>query len=345
MSTKFKILTLNSAFLPKIPGLPNIDLGDNSYRAKHIAKIIKEKDIDIVVLNEVFLNNARSVLIENLRHDFNIPGGQRLSELGGLIEDKEESNTSYNSISTKSICKYLAKKTHENSNLSILEKRKQINELQITSGILNSGLFFAYRKNRGLIVPNSPLLSKWNDSPFPQKPLTDMGYFLIKIGFRRASTPASIHLFGLHMAPYVNNSSIRKKQLKQLNNHILELDRTISKPNLKLVVGDFNIIANTAEHRATLENGILSYSKDQFSSIHPNEPGYTWSEDNPQTYHSEDGGKNERLDYIFSIENPRCSKKFVSNSISIEKMAVTDYAREYASDHFGVVYEFDIENK
>lgn len=337
----YTAMTLNSAFLPRVPGSPS--LPDYDFRADKIAERIEELKIDILVLNEVFVPEIRKRLIRSLEKEYSIPAGINMAFFAdGVNVATAEAGERNFAGSTTSAAKMTIRDIEENPALTPRERNLAIASAIADVPFVESGLFLALRKGRGIIPGTFPVFTPWENRGI-ESVSARMGYFLFKIGLKHTEIPASLYLFGLHMNPFNNHSDIRLSQLKQLREKIASMDDGVAAPFCKLLLGDFNIVGESVEYDSTIAGGVLPGCVDLFRISHPEDHGYTWSKDNPLTDFAIGGsGSNERLDYILSASSSRCKKKIKVDLIKVEKMEVPEYTYGYVSDHFGVKLTFDI---
>lgn len=339
----FKAATLNGGFLPTPPKPlhSEIVIGNDTFRATNIAQRVDGLNIDILVMNEVFTPEARRALFNGLKHNYTFPGGLIFEIFMALSEQSEtilENGEPFflRNHSTKSIARHMARQIRTNPQLTSLEKRENLITLTHIITFVESGLFFAIRKNS--ILGNLANVTAWNDYKGWQN-FANLGFFVAPIALKGVAT---IDVIGLHLQPFSVHSETRKNQLSQLNDFI-SADSRNGAPKLKLILGDFNIVGESPEYHETIYNGTaLPFSTDLFRS-YSTDPGFTWSAENPLTDRSEDRGKNERLDYILCTKYRRCRHNLVTKNVSIERYEIPGYQFKYASDHFGLVLEFEVQ--
>lgn len=99
-----------------------------------------------------------------------------------------------------------------------------------------------------------------------------------------------------------------------------------------ILVGDFNATPDSKEMGLILNAGFV----DTFGSLHPDDPGFTWSQSNPYTAtHPE--LPQRRIDHIF-VRTPRGSTLAVESSEIVLDKPTADGI--FPSDHFGLVTTF-----
>ena len=135
-----------------------------------------------------------------------------------------------------------------------------------------------------------------------------------------------------HLSWKPEDASIREQQVKEL---IGWIDAEGS-PLPCILAGDFNATPDSDEIQLLAKAGFL----DTFSSIHPDDPGYTWSHANPYTA-SHPELPERRIDHIFArIPSKRTlmvqASKIVLNQPTAGGM--------FPSDHFGVFTILWLEN-
>lgn len=331
----YTLLTLNAAFLPRFPGVPA--LPDHEDRANILCDLLISSAADIVVLQEVFVPSIREILIRRLSGIFNIPAGIPSELLSEVAED------SY-AIAKASL---MAAASHANfsisSNLDLAIREQVLRTASINADIpfIQSGLFFAYRKGRGILCPDSPVFHIWKDRG-PESWTADMGWFYVDIGLTHTQSPARVRLIGLHMNPYERHSRIRWRQLRQLRDQLAQMDDGVLRPAPKAVCGDFNIVGESLEYDATIKDGFFGSSSDQYR-LNNSDPGYTWNNKNPLTRYALGGaGNDQRLDYILFPRHPRQHKLLKSHEARIEEFSTSSYREGFVSDHFGVSCKIDI---
>lgn len=334
-----KALTLNCGMLPDLPGLPL--LGNDKTRARIITNEVKRLKIDILFLNEVFSPTMRGVMIRELKRDYYFPSGTRMEF---FPEERMNSGSSEEHlVKLKSINSFYSYELKKSEIKDKTELKSLIRELKFDRAMVNSGLMVAFRRS-AKILKGSTNFTEWKEKSFLHG-FTNMGFFHMPIGLKELSKPQTIEIIGLHMNPFAKHKDIRKKQFIQLRDYIKGVDGTASKPRPKLIMGDFNVIGETMEYRDTIGGNILPYCTDLFTHLHPHKNGFTWAKENPLTGYSEDGGKNERLDYALLVKDPKKTKhyKFDFRQVRVEKFENAEFKHKYASDHYGILVEFDIQ--
>lgn len=122
-----------------------------------------------------------------------------------------------------------------------------------------------------------------------------------------------------HLSWRENEAKLRTSQV----NEFLEL-LTFGGEADCIFGGDFNAV----EKEVCIQE-ILKHFKDTFKSLHPDQKGFTWSDQNDFVR----SRFNRRIDYIFCSENLTCRK----SEVVLDQKEVA-----FPSDHFGVMSEFDI---
>ncbi len=127
-----------------------------------------------------------------------------------------------------------------------------------------------------------------------------------------------------HLSWKPEDASIREQQVREL---IEWIDAEGSRLPC-ILVGDFNATPDSEEIQLLARAGFL----DTFSSMHPDDPGYTWSHSNPYTA-SHPELPERRIDHIFArIPSKRTlmvqASKIVLNQPTADGM--------FPSDHFGI---------
>ena len=345
---QYRILTLNAAFLPRTPVSPS--LPDYTYRVDKISEIIIRDRVDIVVLNEVFVPEIRARLIRNLENTHVVPGGMGTC---GVLGDGDAlwsppwpeagGSLPLHAPSVKSLARQRISMIRQHTGGTHRSRKRAALDTWRDVPLVDSGLLVAVRKGRGLICADPPHFVPWARRG-SESITARMGFFQIKLGLRHAAIPSSLELFGLHMNPYPRHRDIRADQLNQLSTFMQQQDDGVAAPLLKLVVGDFNIVGESDEYRATLGRGGLAGGGDLYRMHHQDDPGFTWSSENPLTHFAlDDAAVDQRLDYMFLVQHPRCRKRLRVSSIEVARCAIDGYEYKFASDHFGLLLEGDID--
>lgn len=346
--TSYRLLTFNVAFLPRAPFSPH--LPDYIFRIDRISEILVHQNVDIVVLNELFIPEIRARLIRNLGNTYCVPlwSDDRLFPYASFATwpghtSSPQSLGQASAPGETGLPKQgeIAQNNHHGQAGPYAPRETTVHGKD--TPFVDSGLLFAFRRDRGIICPDPPMFVPW-ERRGPESASARMGFFHVKVGLTHTASAASIHLVGLHMNPFGRHRDIRSIQLSQLGSFIRQQDDGVPFPLLRLVVGDFNIVGESAEYRATLGGGRLPHSIDLYRIHHPHSPGYTWSSENPLTsFALGDTNLSERLDYMLLNQHPRCRKRLIVNSIDVMKCELNDYEYRYASDHFGLLLDFDVE--
>jgi hypothetical protein len=330
----YTLLTLNSAFLPRFPGAPT--LPDHEMRANILCDLLISSAADIVVIQELFVPSIREILVRRLSDVFNIPAGIPVDL---LTEVTEESPATMRESLERTISR--AKFTvNEARSVASRERSLELASIDADVPFIKSGLFFAYRKGRGILCSDSPAFQSWEDRG-PESWTADMGWFYIDLGLTRAQAPSRLRLIGLHMNPYERHARVRRRQLRQLRNALSQMDEGELRPHPKIICGDFNIVGESGEYSETIGGGFLGLNADQYR-LKRSDPGYTWDTKNPLTRYAMGGaGNNERLDYVLFPEHPRQRHLLRTSEIRVEEFSTSAYREGFVSDHFGIICEFD----
>lgn len=128
-----------------------------------------------------------------------------------------------------------------------------------------------------------------------------------------------------HLSWKPEDASIRDQQAQEL----LKIIDSESPSRPCILVGDFNATPDSEEIQRLAKNGFL----DTFTSLHPEDSGYTWSHANPYTS-SHPELPQRRIDHIFVRIPPKKTalvqaSKIVLNHPTPEGM--------FPSDHFGIL--------
>ncbi len=152
-------------------------------------------------------------------------------------------------------------------------------------------------------------------------------------------------VFNTHWSWQLLESSIRQKQAEEFLNFVSQ-----KAGNGECVaMGDFNSTAWTPEIRKLKEAGFA----DTFAGLHPEKPGLTWDNANPDAFGSNHPMPDRRIDYIFFTPSPLSSPPsrgrgkgeggILERPESAEVVFMKpDEQGRFASDHYGVFVTFKI---
>lgn len=128
-----------------------------------------------------------------------------------------------------------------------------------------------------------------------------------------------------HLSWKPEDASIREQQIREL---IEWIDAEGSRLPC-ILVGDFNATPDSQEIQLLAKAGFL----DTFSSIHPDDPGYTWSHSNPYTA-SHPELPERRIDHVFARIPSKRTLMVQSSKIVLNQPTANGI---FPSDHFGVL--------
>ncbi len=127
-----------------------------------------------------------------------------------------------------------------------------------------------------------------------------------------------------HLSWKPEDASIREQQVREL---IKWIDAEGSRLPC-ILVGDFNATPDSEEIQLLAKAGFL----DTFSSIHPDDLGYTWSHSNPYTA-SHPELPQRRIDHIFVRIPPKKTVMVQASKIVLNQPTADGI---FPSDHFGI---------
>ncbi|WP_436796064.1 endonuclease/exonuclease/phosphatase family protein [Actinospongicola halichondriae] len=141
-----------------------------------------------------------------------------------------------------------------------------------------------------------------------------------------------IQVFSTHLNWRFDHSAIRQEQADELTQFVAD-SRPRSYP--PIVCGDFNAEPTSDEMRTL--TGLRPVANDLvlvdcWRSIHPDDPGYTWNNENP--FVAEQLEFNRRIDYVLAGWPKRGG---AGNPVGAELLGVEQMDGMWPSDHYGVV--------
>lgn len=136
-----------------------------------------------------------------------------------------------------------------------------------------------------------------------------------------------ISFFNTHLSWKTPEGPTREKQVGELAAFIQKK----AGGNAIFVMGDFNAPPETPEIRKMAAEGFT----DLFAAKNPGVVGLTWDNKNPYAAGSSSKMPDRRIDYIFS------KNADLSRLKSVERIFMEPQDGYYASDHYGVLAEFE----
>ena len=134
-----------------------------------------------------------------------------------------------------------------------------------------------------------------------------------------------------HLSWKPEDSAVREKQIREL---LQLIDENNPARQICILAGDFNTTPDSSEIQLLYRAGFA----DTFASLHPDEPGFTWSHNNPYTA-SHPELPERRIDHIF-IQVPRGTVVATESSEIVLSQPTAEGV--FPSDHFGVLTTFQI---
>ena len=138
---------------------------------------------------------------------------------------------------------------------------------------------------------------------------------------------ARFALFNTHLSWMLEEGAVRERQAEELLSFMAEKFSGCD----TLIMGDFNAPPMTREVRKMREAGFV----DSFLSLHPNDPGLTWSNENLYARGTGHPLPDRRIDYLFV-------KGSLAERIESAEVVMNEPDKNgiWASDHFGLLVSF-----
>ena len=189
--------------------------------------------------------------------------------------------------------------------------------------------FLAHHHERsGLVIMSRfPIRESAHHTMVAKSPFEDYSRYVLWAEMEWEDRPLS--LFNTHLSWKPEDGATRKAQMKEL--------WAWARPNLKganVLVGDLNATPDS-EEIAWLRRE--SEWADALKVFHPDEPGYSWDNRNRFTAGHVPPLPDRRLDYIF-VGGKALQKTLCASDLVFTK---PDARGIFASDHFGILAEFD----
>ena len=161
---------------------------------------------------------------------------------------------------------------------------------------------------------------------------------LLSVCVESPAGPLWCHTTHLHYR--LNDGCARERQVVAVDDVIQHIDT----PLPQLLCGDFNATPDHDEIRflkgQTTLAGRRTHYQDAFERVHPDERGWTWSAENPQTRALRSLDIDRRIDYIFVTTRRRDGRGTIRDCRVV--LDERDSEGNCASDHFGVMADVRI---
>ncbi len=189
----------------------------------------------------------------------------------------------------------------------------------------------------GLAILSRYPIATHRVTPLPEARATEKRILLSA----QLQTPAgNIWCHTTHLHYRLDDGVARERQVAAID----EVLRAIDTDEPQFLCGDFNATPDHDEIRflrglTTLE-GRRTHYQDAFLRVHPDEPGFTWCAENPQTRPLRSLDIDRRIDYIFVTTRRKDGRGTVLDSRVV--LDCRDQNGACASDHFGVLADVQI---
>lgn len=134
-------------------------------------------------------------------------------------------------------------------------------------------------------------------------------------------------LFNTHLSWKLDEGNVRERQVDELLKFIADKSSGLD----AAVMGDFNATPASREVKKMPAAGFV----DAFHSLHRDDSGLTWSNENPYACGASHPLPDRRIDYLFI--NGGLSSRLESIKIVLDR---SDTKGVWASDHFGLLTRF-----
>jgi len=155
------------------------------------------------------------------------------------------------------------------------------------------------------------------------------------------ASPLWFHTTHLHYR--LDDGIAREKQVLAIEQAVRDCGRGDSDPP-QILCGDFNAPPDSDEIRflrgLTTLGGRRTHFQDAWQRVCPDQPGITWSSENPQTRPLRSLDVDRRIDYVFVTTRRRDGRATVLDARVV--LDERDQDGLCASDHFGVLAEVQI---
>ena len=165
----------------------------------------------------------------------------------------------------------------------------------------------------------------------------------ILLSARIAAPTGAVWLHTTHLHYRLDDGVAREEQVVAIDQVVRSLGREADDLP-QIVCGDFNAPPDADEIRflrgLTTLAGRRTHFQDAWLRVRPDEPGFTWSSENPQTRPLRSLDLDRRIDYVFVTTRRRDGRGTVR-----EVQLVLDQRDDdgvCASDHYGVMAEIQI---
>jgi endonuclease/exonuclease/phosphatase family metal-dependent hydrolase len=186
-------------------------------------------------------------------------------------------------------------------------------------GAPGSGLILLSRSP----IQSSELYTMKRKSPFED-------YLRYALWAEIESEGRPLHIFTTHLSWMLDDGETRRAQAGELRDWMDEK----AGPNDLVLTGDLNAPPDAAEIRWLVgASGLI----DAFAALHPGEAGFSWDNGNPFAAGHRIPLPDRRIDYILA-RGDRMTRTLRACDLVFDR---PDRSGLFASDHFGVMAEFD----
>jgi len=199
---------------------------------------------------------------------------------------------------------------------------------EVTKRLGFSQLVFPSDPSGLMILSHFPVIT-WKSIKMKTKsPAEDYGRYGLFAKLRVGKKELTV--WNTHLSWMLDEGGIREQQIGEL----LTFMQREASGRETVAMGDFNAPSGTTEIKKMTQEGSFT---DAFASLHPNDPGLTWDNQNPYAGSSSHPLPDRRIDYIFIHQSSRLLKHLEAVDILFTQ---PDRNSIFASDHYGVLATF-----
>lgn len=163
----------------------------------------------------------------------------------------------------------------------------------------------------------------------------------VLLSARIQSGRSSVWIHTTHLNYRLTHGKQREDQVQAIGASLA--GRTTDAP--QILMGDFNARPESDEirwlHGLVTLGGRRTYFQDAWERLHPGEPGWTWASSNPYTAKLAFLEPDRRIDYIFVTPMRGDGRATIHSCRIVFQQPSADLV--YASDHFGLLAEIQVE--